>query len=176
MCRTEGDVKRALNAWGAYGRSSERPIDAFNKGLPRKHTLHDLWAKPASKAGKTATAAPRPGGFGAETRQSAAAVPRPGEQAGTGRAAAQLPLPAPSVDLKGTTRDDSKQAGSSRQGGPQAKGSQAPANAFSVLLSSAKASACTPPKQPAPRPPASRQPGFGGWQDILHQIVMQPER
>ncbi|BDA45631.1 probable aprataxin at C-terminar half [Coccomyxa sp. Obi] len=217
VCTTDADVKRALNAWAAYGSTSQRPIDAYNQGLPRKHTLVDLWGKAASNSGGSKklnieTSPPEFGETAAGRRPSKAAVPAQKEQEVAANAAEQPIIssglhrknaaaarppyvcparrgqalartsedeqPAGSSGPQRITEDHSDLAGSREQSKPGAQPGQhrAVTDAFSVLLSSAKASAAASAKEPAARPHGGTRPRDGAWQDVLHQVAMHPEK
>ncbi|CAL8470785.1 g10327 [Coccomyxa elongata] len=184
VCTTDADVKRALNAWAAYGSTSQRPIDAFNQGLPRKHTLVDLWGKAASSSGgskkrnidtRAVQAAPKVGETAADGRPPCVCPARRGQALA---AAGKDEQPAGSSGPQGITEDHSNLAGSRQQSKPGTQPGQhrAVTDAFSVLLSSAKASAAAPAKESAARPPGATRPRDGAWQDVLHQVAMHPER
>ena len=46
----DADVRRALTAWEGYGRTGQAPMEAFQHGLPRKHTLEGRWTSSSSSA------------------------------------------------------------------------------------------------------------------------------
>ena len=222
VCTTDSDVKRALSAWAAYGSTSQPPIAAFNQGLPRKHTLVDLWGKAASSSRgskkrnidtSAVQGAPGVGETAAGWGPSKAASPAQNEQTVAANAADP---PALSFSLQSNentaaggpphvcpvrrrqtfarTSEDEQLAGSSQtqcstenprniagnrqesRAGAQPGQHRAVTDAFSVLLSSAKASAAAPAKEPAARPHGATHPRDGAWQDALHQIAMHPER
>ncbi len=184
VCTTDADVKRALNAWAAYGNTSQRPIDAFNQGLPRKHTLVDLWGKAASSSGgskkrnintSAIQAAPKVGETAADERPPRGCPARRGQAL---TATSKDEQPASSSGPQGITKDHSNLAGNRQQSKPSTQPGQdrAVTDAFSMLLSSAKAPAAVPKKEFAARPPGATRPRDGAWQDVLHQVAMHPER
>ena len=77
VCTADADVRRALKAWEGYSRTGQAPMEAFQQGLPRKHTLEGMWgssggsaaggsAEPAGKRARGAPVPPAAAAFGGE--------------------------------------------------------------------------------------------------------------
>lgn len=184
-------MARALNAWKAYGTSLVEPIDIFNQGLPRKQTLQDVWATAAKKRHSSQSNSDRSSSAQAAFQPTNPASDRQPLQ--TGASAQSMPAEATGSagqafvsasrqrDVERAREAAYDSAGSRQLGAPsggqeQPEGPKAPANAFSVLMSSTK----TPPMAVIQRPQAGRPPfsrsGFAARLDILHQVALHPER